>query len=125
LKFTIEMSPVAKGRPKFTRSGFAYTPTKTREAEKFISTYVKSLGLPMFADDTPLVMWIKFVFLKPKSAKKRVSHTVKPDCTNLAKLVEDALNGVLYPDDSAIVYMLIQKEYGDPAKIEIEITEIQ
>jgi Holliday junction resolvase RusA-like endonuclease len=125
LKFTIEMSPVAKGRPKFTRQGFAYTPSKTREAEKFIATYVKSLGLPMFAEGMPLAMTLKFVFSKPKSVKNRPYHIVKPDGTNLAKLVEDSLIGLLYHDDSAIVSMLIQKEYGEPERIEIEITEAQ
>jgi len=116
------MQPVAKGRPKFTRNGYAYTPTKTREAEAFIKTC--AIGNETFADGIPLLMTLRFYFTKPKSAKKRVYHTVKPDCTNLAKLVEDSLNGITYHDDSAIVQMFIYKDYGEPARIEVEINQI-
>lgn len=30
-------NPTAKGRPRFTRRGFAYTPNKTRQAERELS----------------------------------------------------------------------------------------
>jgi Holliday junction resolvase RusA-like endonuclease len=123
MQLTILMQPVPKGRPRFTRGGFAYTPTKTRTAEKFIKAFIQ--GYPKLPADIPLAMTVTFYFLRPKTAKKRQWHTVKPDLTNLVKTVEDAANGILYNDDSQIVRMLIRKEYGDVARVEITIEEVK
>ncbi len=119
----IPMEPVAKGRPKFTKRGFTYTPVKTRTAEKYIRAFVT--GYPKFAPGLPLAMSIDFYLTKPKSAKKRIHHTVKPDRSNLLKTVEDACNGILYHDDAQIIDGRIRKFYGTPARIELEIEEIE
>lgn len=42
----------------------------------------------------------------------RLKHTSRPDIDNLAKLVLDAANGVLWEDDSQIVSMKLTKEYS-------------
>lgn len=34
IKIEIEIEPVAKGRPRFTKQGHAYTPAKTKNYEK-------------------------------------------------------------------------------------------
>jgi Holliday junction resolvase RusA-like endonuclease len=117
----IPMTPVPKGRPRMTRTGIAYTPSKTREAEKFIKTFLT--GYPMFPADVPLAMTVDFYMTRPKSAK-RIHHTVKPDCSNLVKTVEDAANGILYHDDAQITRLLIRKGYGDPARVCINIQEV-
>lgn len=36
-KIIIDGDPVAKGRPRFTKRGIAYTPTKTKTAEEMIA----------------------------------------------------------------------------------------
>lgn len=46
---------------------------------------------------------------------------VKPDVLKLARAVEDALTGVLYEDDAQIVREVLTKEYGDTARVEIEV----
>jgi Holliday junction resolvase RusA-like endonuclease len=72
-----------------------------------------------------LSMGLVFHFLKPKSApKKRVWPTVKPDASNLAKLVEDSANGILYHDDSQIVRLSIEKRYSETEGIEITLEAI-
>jgi len=45
----------------------------------------------------------------------------KPDCDNLAKFYLDCANGILWKDDSMIVQANAQKQYGYPARVEIEI----
>jgi hypothetical protein len=35
--FIVRMNPVAKGRPRFTKTGRAYTPKKTKEATDVIA----------------------------------------------------------------------------------------
>ena len=39
-------------------------------------------------------------------------HTSKPDVDNLAKAVLDALNGILYEDDSQVVMLAVTKQYA-------------
>lgn len=63
----------------------------------------------------------------PKSAPKRriaEQDTFKPDTSNIVKLVEDALNGVAYRDDSQIVGEIPMKapRFGAFDWLEIEIT---
>ena len=42
--------PVPKGRPRFTKGGFAYTPDKTRKYEKLVASLAKTAmaGRPPF-----------------------------------------------------------------------------
>lgn len=63
----------------------------------------------------------------PKSwPRRRVGEqdTVKPDASNILKLVEDALNGIAYKDDSQIVAPIPLKapRVGDFDWLEIEVT---
>lgn len=63
----------------------------------------------------------------PKSAPKRriaEQDTYKPDASNIVKLVEDALNGVAYHDDSQIVGEIPMKapRFGEFDWLEIEVT---
>lgn len=45
----------------------------------------------------------------------------KPDVLKLSRGVEDALTNVVWADDSQIVTELIEKRYGEPARVEIVI----
>jgi Holliday junction resolvase RusA-like endonuclease len=49
--------------------------------------------------------------------------TVKPDLLKLARGVEDALSGVCYRDDAQIVREVLRKEYSEPARVEVVLTE--
>lgn len=43
-------------------------------------------------------------------------HTQKPDCTKLIRAVEDALNGVVWHDDSQITRTDVEKLWGAPGQ---------
>lgn len=51
--------------------------------------------------------------------------TGRPDCLKLSRAVEDALTGVVWADDAQIVDEKIFKRYGEPARCEIRIEEIE
>ena len=51
-----------------------------------------------------------------------VRPVTAPDSTNLQKCVEDALQGIVYANDSAVVDVRTQKWYGEPARVEIEVS---
>jgi Holliday junction resolvase RusA-like endonuclease len=123
LKVVVAGKPVPKARPRFSRTGHAYTPAKTRAAEKAIAL---AAGQAMVYDgveitDQPVRLSVVAVMPVPKSwsrAKKAealagwVTPTGRPDIDNVAKLVSDALNGVAYHDDSQIIEAIAQKAYG-------------
>ena len=83
--------------------------------------------------DEPIEVECRFYFAPPKSytktklkqiTSKQMLYTKKPDVDNLFKGVTDALNGVIYNDDSQIVKATMYKEYSDEDRIVVEIREV-
>lgn len=104
----IPMVPVAKGRPRFG-NGRTFTPKKTKDAENLIQAVVKKqFKLKPF--DGPLRVEVVFMFERPKSSKNEYP-IVRPDLDNIFKLVADALNGILWKDDSQIIELASMKIY--------------
>ena len=100
--------PVAKGRPRFSRYGHAYTPGKTARWADRASVIMRDVcGTTMM--DGPLKLEVIAVFQRPKNRYRKCDpdgrfwHTVKPDKDNVEKSVSDALQkaGVVR-DDSCI-----------------------
>lgn len=119
-EYKIIGTPVAQGRPRFTRAGHCYDPGKSKAWKNLVSWELKSQGaVPI---DGALSVSMAFILAKPKSAK-RDKPTVKPDLSNLAKAIEDAGNGILWHDDSQIVSLTASKEYGVVSGVLIGITQ--
>lgn len=49
----------------------------------------------------------------------------RPDVLKLARAVEDAITGIVWADDAQIVDEHLEKRYGEPARCEITITELE
>jgi Holliday junction resolvase RusA-like endonuclease len=47
----------------------------------------------------------------------------RPDLLKLARAVEDALKGVIYMDDAQIITERLYKRWGEPARIDVLISE--
>lgn len=78
----------------------------------------------------PLQMTLNIFVPIPKSYSKKKTQDAlngvlrpakKPDVSNYVKLIEDALNGYLYKDDSQIVELHASKYYSDTPRIEITL----
>jgi crossover junction endodeoxyribonuclease RusA len=66
--------------------------------------------------DGPVAIKIEFVFPRPKAAKHRTRHTVKPDLDKLIRSVLDSLvAGGLLVDDARICEISASKFYVSPA----------
>ena len=132
ISFCIPGTPVGKARPRVTRSGHAYTPQKTKDYEMLVrSCYESQVGSFQFGAKKPLEVLIEAEFPIPKSAsKKRAAemvetyHTNKPDADNLAKGILDALNGVAFPDDSAVSALCVVKTWSNDPCTYVSIREI-
>lgn len=121
--FRIPGDPIPQPRPKVsTHGGFARAYVDKGHP---IHVYRQAAALAARAAKVPLstngdvIMEIEFVFERPASHRTKrgaLSSTAlprpKPDCDNLTKGVQDALNGVAYADDSQVVRLSATKRYG-------------
>lgn len=133
ISFTIEGKPRGKGRPRVGKfGGRPYTPPATRAAEKEVATLARIArgSAPLMTGTVELA--IVAVFEPPKSWKPAVrsralagelDFTGKPDRDNIEKLIADALNGVLWLDDSQVHGPPCVRRYGQPARTEVTVTE--
>lgn len=121
--------PVPKGRPRFTRTGHAYTPKTTQDYEKKIAEYYKSQTDDFY--DCAIKVKLIFNMPIPKSTTKKnrmlimagqIKCTVPKDADNLAKSVLDALNGLAYEDDRLITKLSVIKQYSTDNNVGTELT---
>ena len=107
---------VAKGRAK-KKFGQAksFTPTKTKHAEKNFGDLVfeaMNEGEPI-GREVPLAVEIIVVRPRPASASKRQLFPIaRPDLDNYYKLYLDAMNEIVYMDDSNVVNLSGWKVFG-------------
>jgi Holliday junction resolvase RusA-like endonuclease len=125
LHFTIPLEPKGKKVPRITRNG-AFKDPETRAAMQAVADSIRLQyrGEPM---DCPLRVLITAWRTRPKSKKNEVWADTKPDYDNIEKLLGDALEGILWVNDSRIVDGRCLKKYAPedvPGWIEIEIEQL-
>jgi Holliday junction resolvase RusA-like endonuclease len=133
--FKVDGTPVPKGRARYVRRGnhiSTYTPDKTRNYESLIKeAAIEAMGTsePL---ETPVTLYLYIRAPIPKSLpKKRIEACLnglekpikKPDASNVLKSVEDAMNGVVYKDDSQIVNIHVSKVYSSVSGVDVCIKE--
>jgi Holliday junction resolvase RusA-like endonuclease len=132
LSFSVPGIARGKQRPRVTKAGHTYTPAETVNAEAHIKLLA---GIGMKECDGhlfegPVELAVSVTCPIPKSWSKRMREdalngvwrpTSKPDLDNIVKLVADALNGVVYEDDKAIVRMVAEKYYGPEPSMQISV----
>lgn len=123
LTITIPGEMRGKGRPRFLYRGGhvrAYTDAETVSAENWVkSCAVEQVGTPMLIGPIRLTVSIGVSVPKSWTKKKQaaamqqtIRPTGKPDADNMAKLIADALNGIVWKDDSQIVDLSVIKNYS-------------
>ena len=128
MKYLIPIEPVAKGRPRFTtQGGFsrAYSPKKNVDFENSVKAWAIGQTFFLLEKDTPLSVSVDFYITRPKSVsvKKRPFPTVKSDLDNYEKALLDALNGIVWKDDSQIVEIRARKLYAVRGYISLRVDE--
>ena len=133
--FKVDANPVGKQRARYVKRGNfvqTYTPEKTRTYETLIKdAAIEAMGSSE-ALQTPVSLYLYIRVPIPASAtKKRLQAiasgeekpTKKPDASNILKSVEDAMNSVVYKDDSQIVNIHITKVYSSVPGVDICVKE--
>lgn len=129
---TIPGEPIAKARPRMTKSGHVYTPQRTVDYERWVQTlFVEEYGSPKL--EGAILLQLDLYFGIPKSRSKGTRERMRqglerpckrPDLDNCLKAVSDALNGIAYRDDSQIVGAVIQKFWADEPRAVVTIEEL-
>lgn len=101
-----------------------FSPKNTKDWEQLIRSAAQEY-VPDKLLDGPLSVEATFYLLKPKSKPKKCLYpATKPDHDNLEKALYDALEGIIYTNDSRIVDKTFKKRYGDPPRVEVTIREM-
>lgn len=66
---------------------------------------------------------LSFTFRFKRVKKKEKFHIKRPDLTNLVKLAEDCLSGIVFHDDRQVVESKARKELGEPGTL-IEVFSV-
>lgn len=119
ITFSVPGKPQGKGRPRFTKSGRAYTPKATADYEALIRRMYLLQGGKLFEGAVKLSVLILYPIPKstPKLTRQQmvagdIRPTKKPDGDNVEKAVADALNKTAYLDDSQIIEARWEKRYA-------------
>lgn len=127
--FKLPVEPVAQMRPRFTRQPYvhAYDPVKVKRYKEALAWHAQDQWMAPPATG-PLKLQLRFFRPVQKSLSKaerarRLSGAhrpvVKPDLDNYIKSTLDALTGVLWADDNAIIKIEAEKYYSDQPRVEI------
>ena len=118
LTFFVPGPPKGKARAR-AGNGRHYTPKVTVDAERGISWAARKAMVGSTLVEGAVYLEITALFERPKSWPKsrkveiNVPHINKPDWDNVGKLVSDALNGIVWRDDSQVAQAVVAKRYAD------------
>lgn len=123
VNFEIPGDPVPKGRPRFARRGTfvqTYTDSKTLEYETLVGFKAKQAIGSSEPLKGHLTVYLYLRYAVPTSySKKRteaclngLEYPKRVDLDNCYKSITDAMNGIVYVDDSQIVEAHILKCYS-------------
>lgn len=126
IAFTIPGEPTAFARAGGGKSTVRFTPAKQRN---FMQLVRLAAGEAMRGQEVmggPVSLMVRASYLIPKSwSKKKVAgaiwRTARPDADNLAKIIADAMNTIVYGDDAQVASLTVQKVYGPIAGVTVTV----
>ena len=132
IRILVPGQPQGKARPRFAQ-GRTYTPAKTVAYEGLIAYAGQEVMRGKALIEGPVYLTVTATFDIPKSwSKKRrleasagmAWHTSRPDYDNILKAAGDALNGIVWKDDSQVALAKCVKLYGEKPGLDIMVEEL-
>jgi Holliday junction resolvase RusA-like endonuclease len=118
LSFVISGPPVGKGRPRLGKGGHVHTPQQTAIYEKTVKVYaLRAMALARWqrVDSGRIAVLLRVYW---PDARRR-------DLDNVAKCATDAMNLVVFKDDSQITEIHAFGELDrDNPRLEVEVTQL-
>jgi len=111
-----------------------YQPKLLKLEKKRIQFIAKALA-PVIPWEEPIEITIEFYFPWRKDTSQKIKEewiangvnfkSTKPDLDNLEKMICDALEGIIFKNDSQIVRKKSEKLYCDAPHIEVMVKKIE
>lgn len=135
IQFEIQGKVKAKQSFRISRGGIKYIPAEIKEYANwvrlcFMNKY-PNWNIEQF-ENKPLKSVIDVYLSLPKSFSKKkteqalkgeIRPLTKPDADNIAKNINDALNGIVYPDDKQITCLQVNKVYSMLDRVRVTISD--
>lgn len=138
IRFTVPGEPVPKGRHRarivqpHRKPAFIsfYQDSATEKYEAVVAMHAKmamkgrgeligALAVSVIAHVTIPASWSQKK--KSNAIEGTILPVSKPDADNFLKCCLDAMNEIVYHDDSQVVDMIVKKRYSENPRLEIEI----
>jgi len=136
LAFTVHGTPAPAGSKKAVpmgkRWGVIDDSKKSRPWKNLVAQHAGDAMAGRELLQGPLHLVLRFYVRRPKAhfgASGAIRPAAprwpaqKPDATKLLRAVEDAMQGVVYRNDSQVVAQFVTKEWG-PERVEVEVREL-
>lgn len=138
LVFEVPGLPRGKGRHRsFVQKGRVVhaSDQKTESYEAQVKWFARqAMGAMGIQEPLTGPLWLRVTSFHPPNAAQRkaieqnphAEHfcTVKPDFDNIAKVISDALNGLVYRDDAVIADGQVVKRLGFNARIVVSVGKL-
>ena len=118
----IPVDPVPASRPRMARrSGRVYYGKKYNQFRKMAAFLIGESNAPVeFPLEGPIAVSARFLLPRPNKTKRIAP---RGDVDNFFKTL-DVFNDYIWWDDDQIVWASMSKEYGDTARIVLEVKQI-
>ena len=131
VKFTVPGNPVPQSRPRFTKQGRAYDTKACKAYKRQVAIAAKTAMGAQKPFRGAITCSIMFHMPIPKSlSKKRRQELIGGsvikqvgDIDNLAKIVMDGANRIVYDDDAQVAALYAKKVYDEKPRVEVEFEE--
>jgi Holliday junction resolvase RusA-like endonuclease len=135
IHFQVEGDPKGKGRPRFSRVGSftkVYTDKQTLGYEAKIAHFAKQAMGTSEPLKTPVSVFLYVRLPIPQSYPKKRREAClngselpckKPDIDNIAKTYLDAMNGVIFVDDTQVIDLHVKKLYSAVAGVDVMVMQ--
>ena len=136
IHFQVEGDPKGKGRPRFSRAGKftrVYTDKQTQDYEILIKSFAAEAMGSTDPLETAVSVFLYVRLAVPQSySKKRTEACLsgleqpckKPDIDNIAKTYLDAMNEVIFKDDTQVIDLHVKKVYSAVAGVNVMVMEV-
>ena len=132
IEIEIRGKPTSQKRHRHTNKGFTYDPSKSEKGDFIVLLHKYAPKQPLRGE---IVLQAYFYLPRPKSHYRTGKYAdilkdniplyckTRPDLDNYLKFVMDACNGVIWKDDSQVVYVTMSKSYSLIPRTQLIIEE--
>ena len=132
-KFTIPGKPEGKRRHRSTKGSRQYNPKENADYDSKVKYALYQKHGEVMPQDGYFEVVINAYFPIPASTSQKKKDLMsanvirpdkKPDVDNIAKIVLDALNSIVYRDDKQVIKVSVEKFYSYDSRVEVSIYKI-